>query len=177
MATDEERELAEAKALVLLAKKVVPEIEALLGFHTELNHKVAIESALKAFQTLHHTGIDKPNEFKQAGHFAFWIRKLKPLRVVDLRSFQNMYALLREKNLLKGTTSMEFISAPPEPPPEARFINEIFAIFSAIGIIRNGRPGCPSRLDPPTLNDLIVNLRYHSYSPSAVGAIIESRVG
>lgn len=155
-----------------LAQGIIPKIEKKWDCLIEVDNKILGEAAARAFITLDHLEIENPNPYKQAGHFGFWIRKLKPARVVNLKNFQNLFCQLRDEDLIKG--NMEDIET-EEPKPRFKFVNETFGILAAIGIIKNIE-GTGPKLGADEFQDLVTNLRYHSFSPSALAAILIARM-
>ena len=155
-----------------LAKDIVPKIEKKWNCLIDLDQKILGEAAAQASATLGHIGVEQPNHFKQAGHFGFWIRKLKPLRVIDLKNFQDLFCQLRDEDIITGR--LNHIKYEP-PASRCRFVNEVFGVLVAIGIIKSSEGTAPE-LTENDLHDLVANLRYHSFSPSAFAAILEARM-
>jgi len=154
------------------AELIVPRLEKSWSLILEVDMKTLQEAYLRADHTLSGVELDAPNHLKQAAHICFWIRKLKPLKVFRFQSFQDAFVELQEKNLIRG--ELHHIDTQDPPPPRAIYVNEIFAILVAIGVIADG--GDVVDLNKWQVNDLAVSLRYHSYSPSALGAIIGAHV-
>ncbi|MGE5503266.1 MAG: hypothetical protein ACM31L_02475 [Actinomycetota bacterium] len=163
--------LESAQSILDLAEAIIPMIERTWGCIIALDNEVLQEAAGRALLTIGHVGMEDPNEIKQAGHYAFWIRKLKPLSVVNLDELVSASAQLAEKGLLRGS-----ITAPQSIIPHARrlYLNEAFALIAAIGIAKNG--GYDIELNAKQFNDLTVSLRYHSFSPSALSALLMAYV-
>jgi hypothetical protein len=146
--------LETAKSVLALAVNIIPQIEAKWGCIIEVDDAILQEAAGRALLTIEHVRLKEPNAIKQAGHYAFWIRKLKPLRVVNLEQHVAPQSIV--------------------PPARRLYVNEVFAIVAAIGIARAG--GYSIAMDPAVLNDLAVSLRYHSFSPNALSAILNAYV-
>ena len=70
--------------MIDLALAVVPQMESSLGCIIAVDNAILEEASLRAGVTIGQITINQPNELKQAGHYAFWLRKLKPLKIVDL---------------------------------------------------------------------------------------------
>lgn len=159
--------LMTASSILDLAEVVVPAIENAWGCIIELDNEVLHEAAGRALLTIDHVGLSQPNEIKQAGHYAFWIRKLKPLRVLHLDELAEVVRQLTQCGLVTGG-----ISAVQSvlPPVRRLYVNEAFALLAAIGIARRG--GYRVNLTSAIFNDLAVSLRYHSFSPSALSAML-----
>lgn len=163
---------AQTESVVDLARIIVPKIEKKWDCIIDVDRKVLQEAAMRALITLDHLGIEQPNNFKQAGHIGFWIRKLKPLRFVNLKSFQEMFCSLRDSDLIKG--HMEDVPV-KEPGYRTNYVNETFAVLAAIGHVSAAAQGTP-HMPKHVFNDLVTNLRYHSFSPSAFATILEARM-
>lgn len=132
----------------------------------QLDASVLEEAAIRSLLTLDQVSLDKPSEVKQAGHLAFWLKKLKPLQIIDLKELKAAVDALAGRGLVSGRID----KAQDIPPPRTRFVNETFAILAAVGIARS----CGYRicLSAPDFHDLSTSLRYHSFSPSALIAIL-----
>jgi len=159
--------LDDAAPIVGLAMELVPRLEVSWGCIINVDLEVLQEAAGRAMLTIEHVGMEQPNEIKQAGHYAFWIRKLKPLTVVDLNQLKEAVDELAEQALLKG--KIEAVQG-TVPPSRRRFVNEMFALLSAIGIAKAGNYNI--EMTSTKLHDLAVNLRYHSFSPSALSSML-----
>lgn len=116
--------LSDAQDIADLAKSIVPKIEERWGCIISLDLEILQEAAGRGLLTLDHVGLEKPNRLKQAGHFAFWIRKLKPLAVVNLSEFPDLIDELKGRELLGGdgrvTAGQDIV-----PPPRKRFVSEM----------------------------------------------------
>jgi len=112
-------------------------------------------------------GIDNPNHFKIAGHLAFWIRKLKPFRIFRISTF----AAHLEKRGLSHQFPKSVLEQENPDHPNALFVNEMIAVNVAFGFIC--ATGTLLRPKPELVQDLIVSLRYNSFSPHAVRIILE----
>lgn len=159
--------------LRLFAERIIPEIEREWGCVIEIDHAILDESAIKACETIDHVPKASPNELKQASHFAFWLRKLKPLRVINLNSLQRSIDQLNTDGLIVGKiSSVQSIYVPDAS--RYLFVNELFAIYVASGICRQADHEIS--LTAATINDLAVSLRYNSFSPSAISAILTAHL-
>lgn len=152
-----------------LADRIIPLIEESWGCLVLLDGLVFGEAITRAESTISSIDHEEPNHFKQAGHYAFWIRKLKPLSVADTDAYQNAFDYFREKGLIQGEMAVIMRHV---PKVRGSYISEIFAIIVAIGMVR--RYGVELDLNKDRINDLAVNLRYHSFSPSSFSAILEA---
>ena len=87
--------------------------------------------------------IPDPNVFKRMGHLAFWIRKLKPIKMVE-----------------------------PSTLPIAPLVNEAFALLIAFLYCdyapENPKVSKTTALTDDQWNDLLVYLRYKSVSPHSL---------
>lgn len=142
-----------------------------MGWQVIVDAKALDECAMKAEETLQGTGIPHPNMFKIAGHYAFWIRKLKPF---SLYKRDELVRLLDAIGV--GSDLCQLLPAQNRVDRHSDlFVNEIIAVFVAIGLLRYGLPAMtPSGLSSKMLNDLIVGLRHHSYSPSSLAILMEA---
>lgn len=162
-----------ASKVTALAEKIIPEIETNWGCIIALDSELLCEAEWRARITLEHVGMVEPNEVKQAGHYAFWIRKLKPLRIVNLESLADEVRQLSKIKMVDGDINrvQDIVT-----PILARrlFINETFALLAAIGIAGEG--GHYVEMSAKPFHDLVVSLRYHSFSPSAISALLMAYV-
>jgi hypothetical protein len=115
-------------------------------------------------------GTPNPNPFTIAAHLAFWIRKLKPFRILRLSAF---VAYLDERRVPNPFTAA-MLERENQEDPKTIFVNEMIAVNIAFGIIRSA--GIPLKPKPDLVQDFIVSLRYHSFSPNAMLIILESMV-
>lgn len=116
-------------------------------------------------------GVREPNAFKFGGHLAFWIRKLKPFSLYKRNEMVEMLQGL-------GLDNAESIVPPSASPDPSGFhsttINELIAITVACGLVEKYAPNNPQlNIDNYLMNDWVVGLRYHSYSPSSLGILLE----
>lgn len=157
--------------MIELAQAIVPQMETSLGCIIAVDAAILEEAVMRARITINQIAINQPNELKQAGHYAFWIRKLKPLKIVDLAELKEMVNGLRELALIRG--SLDQVQSITQPSPSSSmFINELFSIAVAIGISRTG--GFMANIPSQPMHDLATTLRYNSFSPAAVSAIIQA---
>lgn len=113
------------------------------------------------------SGISRPNHFKIAGHLAFWIRKLKPFRIFRFSTF---VAYLDQKGLPHQFPET-LLKQENSGNPNTLYINEIIAMKVAFGFIHSA--GVTLKPKPELVHDLIISLRYHSFSPNTVRIILE----
>lgn len=154
-----------------MATEIVPKIETTWGCLIELDLEVLQEAAARADLTIGHVGIQFPNALKQAAHYAFWLRKLKPLRVLNVAEHAEVTRQLIADRMLSGSVDKVQSTV---PPPRRLYVNEAFALLAAIGIARSG--GYSAKLNESIFNDLVVSLRYNSFSPSALTAMLNAYV-
>lgn len=90
-------------------------------------------------KSLDDIGLDNPNVAKIAGQLAFWIRKLKPLRLS------------------------------PDSPNKLLTVNEHVALLVGLALCNKYRDDNskekPLRLPPRIFRDWLQSFRYHSHSP------------
>jgi hypothetical protein len=157
--------------MIDLALAIAPQIEAALGCVIAVDAAILEEAAIRAEITIKQISIVQPNELKQAGHYAFWIRKLKPLKIVDLAVLKETIDQLEELALIRGSIT-EIQSIPNPPPNSSIFINELFATLAAFAIARTGK--FMVSIEAASMHDLATTLRYNSFSPAALSAIIQA---
>jgi hypothetical protein len=157
--------------MIGLAHNIVPHIESSLGCIIAVDAAILQEARMRAEITIKQIAIKQPSELKQAGHYAFWIRKLKPLKIVDLVELKEMIVELEKTGLIKG--SIEQVQSIALPSPDSSiFINELFAVVAAIAIAKTGNFAV--KMEKAPMHDLTTTLRYNSFSPAAVSAIIQA---
>jgi len=155
-----------------LFSPVVDEFEKTFGWRILADGKALEECVIRAEETLGQiNGVDDPNRYKIAGHYAFWIRKLKPFQLYNEEEMTAMFNGLGKS----GKDIAAFLPKFPIPKgARTRFVNELIAVFFACGLVRNySLVGTQLKLSAPLLNDWVVGLRYHSYSPSSLAILLE----
>jgi hypothetical protein len=116
------------------------------------------------------SGSPRPSPFVIAAHLAFWIRKLKPFRILRLSAF---VAYLDERHVPNPFTE-NMLERESLENPKTIFVNEMIAVNIAFGIIRSA--GFSLKPKPDLVQDFIVSLRYHSFSPNSILIILESMI-
>jgi len=133
-----------------------------------------------------------PNHFKEAGHYVYWIRKLKPLRVVD---FSTIGEILKRRQVNYNEKRLESIAVKSTPMTS---INECIAIYVAKQIVWSAEDFIVSELDKQSkvsdlwkekfkknrtlcsrklhgmTSDMIASLRYDNHSPNTLALLMES---
>lgn len=110
----------------------------------------AIVRALKSQKTVYEANVVyNIDSFKMAGLLCFWLRKLKPFRVVS------------------GSTG------------ENKTVNEAIAFLTGIRLVigyrsKNGKSPKIPNLTPSFIHNIILSLRYNSHSPNSTAFIFES---
>ncbi|GAA4253270.1 hypothetical protein GBZ26_14325 [Azospirillum formosense] len=158
--------------MIELIKSIVPKIETSFGCVIEVDAQVLEEAKIRAAETLIHINMDSPNEIKQAGHYAFWIRKLKPIRIINLAELRSAVDHLSQQGLIRG--KIEEIQCSAKPQQAWMFVNELFAVLAALAIAKTG--GYDVQIDKRSLHDLATTMRYHSFSPGALVAVLWAKV-
>ena len=151
--------------------RAAEKVERELRCEVVVNRAIAEETirlAINGYGSI--PGIPNPNEFKVAGYLMYWVRKLKPFRVFNLGTVVDIL----DKEGVRHPFQVS--KAPNESVPESierlrMFVNEMAAFYIAIGIIK--KEGVPIKPRDVVVHDLIVALRYHTFSPEAVRAILE----
>jgi hypothetical protein len=158
----------ENEAFFLFLDKARREAEQQLSCSILHDRQISQEALIHAGRSFGSIpGIDNPNHFKIAGHLAFWIRKLKPFRIFRLST---VVAHLEKRGLSHPFPEAMLKQENPDNP-NALFVNEIIAVNAAFGFIC--ATGTLLRPKPELVQDLIVSLRYNSFSPHAVRIILE----
>ena len=136
-----------------------------------MDKEVAEEVILKAEECLQKiAGIDEPNTLKVAGHYAFWIRKLKPFRVFKIGVLVEM---LNARGIAHNIDSAACEQTSAGVALHL-YLNEMIAVRYATALIK--QRGIRLSLRPELLHDLVTSLRYNSYSPSALRIVFEGMV-
>lgn len=159
-----------------LVGRGVAEIERLFNWDVLVDPKALEACDVWARKTLDQMdGIDSPDEFKMAGHYAFWIRKLKPFSLYNSDDLTQLFTSLGKSE----TDTRAFLPMHVAPPTglKAQFVNELISVAVAGGILEYfGHRLKVGELPTKFLHDWVVGLRYHSYSPSALSILVEGIV-
>jgi len=112
----------------------------------EINNAVLIECFIHARKSCKTHNQEKISNFKEAGHICYWIKKLKPIRIVVKK---NSWDLFKEKvhQLLPNTPDIkksinkeeEKYNFPSGNIVEGLHINEFVALFTALDLIQVGQ--------------------------------------
>ncbi len=98
----------------------------------------------------------EPDEFKKAGYWTFWIRKLKPVHIVNPQEQARQAPVGRD--LVLGW-----------------YINEFLAVSYSLGVLRVAiRPRQQFRLTPHLWRELVYGLRYRAISPHGMALFYEA---
>lgn len=122
--------------------------EELLKCSGALDPDIAEEVFEKAGNTLGSIS-DGPNEFKKVGHYAFWVRKLKPFTVE-----------VHPKN------------TDGEKLPGGFYFNEFVAFIMAADLL--GMHGHKIKDDLDFIQDVVATMRYSSCSPSTLTLMFQA---
>lgn len=159
-----------ALPVIDLAEELVPGIEAAWGCLIMADRKILDEVGARAALTIGQVNMKEPNELKQAGHIAFWIRKLKPLSIIDPADMAAIIEEMALKGLVRG--AVQSAQSVAKKPMRFLYVNEFFALLAAIGICRDARKEVT--MPANVIHDIAVSLRYHSFSPSAITAMLSA---
>lgn len=163
----------------LLIGPVVRRVENHLGLIILVDLKALGECVIKANETLGQlktAGVSDPNIFKRAGHFAYWIRKLKPFSLYKPDEMHRLFSDLGKgdeeiKAFLPKANFGSFASS----SASWLFINELIAVFLACGMVEKLlTPPIKLQLSPSLICDWVVGLRYDAYSPNSLAILCES---
>jgi hypothetical protein len=158
---------------------LVERIEALIGRPIVVDVKVfaeCLECARTGLKKARIDGPQNPNDFKKAGQYAFWIRKLKPFRVFWARE------IVEQINALKGQCGHEFecvmaaltVDAEAQDMPRHRYVNEMIAVWVAIAFMTGVKKLRDIQLTKTFLHDLLARLRYDAYTPDNLALLFEA---
>lgn len=155
-----------------LTEPTVRQLEQQFGWRVIANPAVLEECAVKAAETLGQVqGVAHPNTLKIAGHYAFWLRKLKPF---------SLYVRDEVRRLLDALGCR---GAALDLPPSHQaaggqkdlLVNELIAVFVALSVVRAYRTdGAAMRINQAMINDWLMSLRHHSHSPSSLALLLEA---
>lgn len=149
MNNSDEKEYSESDLRSLVSPSV-NRFESITGANVEVDLSIVDECFRRLEKTLGDgfTPVTEPNIFKLAGTLCFWFRKLKPFRLVK----------------------------PVSPHPLTRFVNETISIITAYDLIfgyLSADNNTPPNISSKYFYDLVVSLRYHSFSPHSLVQIFE----
>lgn len=158
---------------------LVERIEGLLGRRVVVDVKVfaeCLECARIGLKKARIDGPKNPNDFKKAGQYAFWIRKLKPFRVFWARE------ILDQINALNGLCCHDFecissaltADGDAEDAPRHRYVNEMIAVWVAIAFMTGVKELREIQLTKIFLHDLLARLRYDAYTPENLALLFEA---
>lgn len=168
----------DANAVLDSLTPLITRIETMIGASIVVDVKIFEECLIRSKIGLDKAKIDgpsKPNDFKKAGQYAFWLRKLKPFRVFHAQEIVDQISALGGecrhafeciKNLAQG--------APPAVPAH-RYVNELVAIWVAIAFMAGKKKKARDiLLTSVFLQDLLARLRYDAYTPDNLSILFEA---
>ncbi|MBF0324871.1 hypothetical protein [Magnetospirillum moscoviense] len=179
--------------------------DALYRNHSNLflvmDNKIVEDCAIQARQSLASYNMDSskgvhsaPNHFKEAGHYAYWVRKLKPLQVVSLSGLVDM---LSDCGIVCDCRNGSL----PADNPGVVLVNEYAALHVARAIVRaveqrhydaldqNGKVNEQMRRQFQEFrsvvnrrlkrmsDDILMSIRYNSHSPNSMAILMEALLG
>ncbi len=158
---------------------LVERIEELIGRRIVVDVKVFAECLECSRTGLAKSRVDgpkNPNDFKKAGQYAFWIRKLKPFRVFWARE------IVDQIDALNGQCGHDFdcikavlaADASATDLPRHRYVNEMIAVWVAIAFMTGLKKLREIQLTPTFLHDLLARLRYDAYTPENLALLFEA---
>lgn len=92
----------EWRDIAAFAEAIVPKLERAWGCLVEADFAILQEAAERAKLSIKGSDHTDPNSLKRAGHYAFWIRKLKPLRIVYLDVMADQVKELAKLGFIQG---------------------------------------------------------------------------
>jgi hypothetical protein len=131
--------------------KLVGRVESSIGSKIVVDEKIFHEVLLCAKKSLDRTRIDgirRPHDYKKAGHYAFWLRKLKPFRTDESPA---------------GTSR-----------PSWKYVNEIIAAWTGIAFVLGPSAAREMVVSANFLRDMLAGLRYDAYTPDGLSLLFEA---
>jgi hypothetical protein len=160
---------------------LVQRVEEKLGLRIVVDVKVfeeCLECACTGLKKSKVDGPNKPNDFKKAGQYAFWIRKLKPFRVFRAQEIIDQIQALKgvcthEMECIKGALASD---SGADDRPQYRYVNEMIAVWVAIAFMIGAKKKKlrEIQLTKTFLHDLLSRLRYDAYTPDNLALLFES---
>lgn len=165
------RDLSDAVNMISAASDAV---DREFSVSVVMNREIAEEAASKAEEGLDAIpGIPQPNALKVAAQYAFWVRKLKPCRVLKLQPLADR---LKHKGVVFHPDVEKSLQEEADAAgnPLHIFVNELIAVRLALSILEER--GFRVRPSADMVHDLITTLRYHSFSSNSIRMILEGMV-
>lgn len=159
---------------------LVTRIERALGCKIVVDTKVFHEVLLRAGRSLEKTkldGIPRPHDHKKAGHYAFWLRKLKPFRVFMLSELEDQ---LRQVGVTCPVlfqcvnASVAKDTGTVHPQNSHKYVNEWIALWTGIAFVLGTHAAREIIMTQPFLRDFLAGLRYDAYTPDNLAILFES---
>lgn len=151
----------------MFGKKIVVDAKVF----EECLHRIQISIAKSAID-----GAESPNDFKKAGHYAFWFRKLKPFRIFRSRE------IIAQVRAIGGVcehsfdcVSKQLVAEDGTPDrPRDKYVNEFIALMIALAFIRGKDAQRRIQLSAVFIQDLLARLRYDAYTPDNLSILFEA---
>lgn len=159
---------------------LVSRVETSLGCRIVVDAKVFHEALLRAGRSLEKTkldGIPRPHDHKKAGHYAFWLRKLKPFRIFQLKEIDDQLKQVGVTCPVKFQCIDDQIAeeaANFTPRSSHKYVNEIIALWTGIAFILGPNAAREITMTAPFLRDFLAGLRYDAYTPDNLALLFES---
>lgn len=157
---------------------LIGRIEGKIGRRIIVDVKVFEECIERADIGLAKSRIDgplAPNDFKKAGQYAFWIRKLKPFRVFKSQEIIDQIESVGGScahgfECVRATVSQDSGG----DLPIHRYVNELIAVWIAIAFMAGTKKSREILLTAVFLQDLLARLRYDAYTPDNLSILFEA---
>lgn len=153
-------------------------IEDKIGGRIVVDVKVFDECLERAKIGLDKARIDgpaSPNDYKKAGQYAFWFRKLKPFRVFHVEEIVDQIVAVGGECAHDFDCVKNALAAENRPAhPVHRYVNELIAVWIAIAFMAGRKRSREIQLTPVFLQDLLARLRYDAYTPDTLSILFEA---
>lgn len=156
----------------------IERIEKKIGRQIVVDVKVFEECLERAAIGLQKAKIDgpaRPNDFKKAGQYAFWLRKLKPFRVFRVgevvEQIENLGGVCgHDYTCIKAVLGKDAVA----DLPIHRYVNELISVWVAVAFMAGRKKMREILLTEVFLQDLLARLRYDAYTPDNLSILFEA---
>lgn len=163
-----------------ILQKLINRVEQELGCIIVVDVKVFDECLERAMIGFNKTKVDDsatPIDFKKAGQYAFWIRKLKPFRI------WRPSEIIEQIDQIGGTCDHNYTcitklakdrALTPPDRPVYRYVNELIAVWIALAFMIGTSKSRDICLTKIYLQDLLARLRYDAWTPENLSLLFEA---